>query len=89
MAKTLEEKLNENMIMFRGTVEEIKEKLNSFNPTTNKIEMERFEEEIPTNDIGYNFSFGEDDEGEYLDFEIFMLPTRAKDNFIVTELSSY
>ena len=76
-----------NLVMFRGTKEEIIEKLNMIG-SRNDCFLEAFEEALPENDYGFNTNLGMVGE-HYLDFEIYMLPTNEKDTFIITEVNEF
>ena len=74
-----------NLVLFRGTKEEICEKINSIGLRSDSI-LEPFENSLSENDFGFNTYLGKT-EGHYLDFEVYLLPTNKKDVFLVTEVN--
>lgn len=75
------------LIGFRGTKEEIIEKLKEIG-IRKDIVLEPFEEQLEDLDYGFNVNLGEI-YGDYFDFEIFMLPTREKDCWLITEINPF
>ena len=73
----------EDLVLFRGTKEDIVKKINVIGLRNDSI-LESIEDSLSINDIGFNINLG-NFEDDYLDFEIYMLPTNAKNIFIVTE----
>jgi len=83
--KELDEKVK-NLIMFRGTKEEIYIKLNSFNPDA--IAATNFTKSTGEADSSFEVCLGVAD-CVYLDYEIFVLPTNKKNSFLITEVNSF
>jgi len=84
------EKINnvmQNLVLFRGTKEWIINRLSTIGTRTD-IFLEPFEEPLPNNDFGFNTNLGMIG-SHYLDYEIYMLPTNAKDVFVITEVSEF
>lgn len=75
------------LVGFRGTKEEIIEKLKEIGTRNDPI-LEPFEHQSEENDWGFNVNLGES-YGDYFDFEIFMLPTREKDVWLITEINPF
>ena len=86
MSRILNEKL-QKLIMFRGTIEEIENKLNSYG-FRDYCKMEKFENGLDGNDFGFNINLGQED-NMYLDYEVFMLETNQTDVYIITEINDY
>jgi hypothetical protein len=79
----------QKLIMFRGTKEEIVEKLNAIRVNREEsVNLEPSEESLPENDLGFNTNLGEIHE-HYISYEIYMLPTNKKDTFIITKVSAF
>jgi len=84
----VEEQMQE-LIMLRGTKEEIIEKLNTIRVNREEsVILEPFEIFLPENDLGFNTNLGEIHE-HYIDYEVYILPTNKKDTFIVTEVLAF
>jgi len=77
----------QRLVGFRGTKEEIIEELVEIG-IIKDITLEPFEYELEELDYGFNVNLGESD-GDYFDFEIFMLPTREKDVWLITEINPF
>ena len=77
----------QDLVLFRGTKEDIVKKINVIGQRNDSI-LEPFENPLPDNDLGFNTNLG--NFGDiYLDFEIYLLPTSKKDNFIITEINPF
>ena len=75
----------EDLVLFRGTKEDIIKKINDIGLRNDSI-LEPIEDPLSINDIGFNINLG-NFEDDFLDFEIYMLPTNAKDIFVITEIN--
>jgi hypothetical protein len=83
------EKDMQSLLFFRGTKEQIIEKLNTIRINREEsVVLEPFEEPLEDNDLGFNTNLGEINE-HYIDYEIYMLPTNKKDTFVITEVSAF
>lgn len=77
-----------NLVGFRGTIKELEVEIASYTPLRSTVILEPFEEYLPELDLGFNTNLGELD-GEYYDFEVYLLPTFKADTFVVTEVSAF
>lgn len=75
----------QNLVMFRGTKEEIVKKLHKIGNREDIPVLQETEEKVKNQDLCFNTNIGEIDT-HFLDYEIYMLPTNKKDNFIITEV---
>lgn len=75
------------LVGFRGTLEEIRSKLQEIAVRDN-IVLEAFEEQLEGNDFGYNTNLGSI-EDIYFDFEIYMLKTNKESVYLVTETNRF
>ena len=81
-------KAMEKLVLFRGTKEEIISKLNEIKITHQSVVLEPFENPLEGNDLGFNISLGMIG-NEYIDYEIYMLPTMRKGEFLITEINPF
>ena len=77
----------QNIVLFRGTKNDIIKKINAIGLRNDSI-LEPIENPLPFNDLGFNTNLGVVNDN-YLDFEVYMLPTNIKDYFIITEINSF
>lgn len=77
----------QRLVGFRGTKEEIIERLKEIG-IRKDITLEPFEELLDNLDYGFNVNLGESYR-DYFDFEIFMLPTREEDVWLITEINPF
>ena len=75
------------LVGFRGTKIEIVAKLNNLGPRHDCF-LEAFEDPLPGIDLSFNTNLGMIGD-HYLDFEIYMLPTRKLDEFMITEVTPF
>ena len=76
-----------NLVLFRGTMRDITKKINSIGLVNDSV-LEPFEEPIKDNDFGFNIHLGSIN-GTYLDYEVYLLPTNADNEFLVTEVNPF
>lgn len=76
----------EKLVFFRGTKEEIYNKVNSINTQKDANVTDIKTSEIKSNDFYMDACLGIIKD-HYLDFEIFVLPTNEKKVYIVTEIT--
>lgn len=78
----------QQLIGYRGTKHQITDKIHQL--TNRHTKLAPFTENLPDNDLGFQFFLGVDDDN-YLDFDIYLIKTRAKDNgkrvWYVTEIN--
>jgi len=83
-------KLN-TLIGFRGTKKQISIAI-STRTTNKKVSLNKPEQTLKQNDIARQFSLGKHKD-DYLDFDIYFLRTRAKENgkpvYLITEINSF
>ena len=77
----------QNIVLFRGTKDDIIKKINAIGLRNDSI-LEPKENPLLFNDLGFNINLGVVNDN-YLDFEVYMLPTNIKDYFIITEINSF
>ena len=77
----------QNIVLFRGTKDDIIKKINAIGLRNDSI-LEPKENPLLFNDLGFNTNLGVVNDN-YLDFEVYMLPTNIKDYFIITEINSF
>lgn len=75
------------LVGFRGTLEEIKSKLQEIAVRDN-IALEPFEDPLEGNDFGFNTNLGEIKD-IYFDFEIYMLKTNKESVYLITEANRF
>ena len=75
----------QDLLLFRGTQEDIVKKINTIGLRDDSI-LEPIEYPLSIDDIGFYINLGKF-EDDFLDFEIYMLPTNAKDVFVITEVN--
>jgi len=76
------------LVLFRGTMEEIVAKVNEIKIREDDVVLEPFEEFAPITDFGFNTNLGQIGD-KYLDFEIYMLPTNKRGNFVITKVLAF
>lgn len=77
----------EKFVGFRGTLEEIKFRFQEIALRDNII-FQAFEEDFGDCDLGFNVNLGEI-YGIYFDFEVFVLETRVKGKYLITEIGEF
>ena len=77
----------QKLVLYRGTKTDIVSKLKEIGLRHDPF-LEEFENPITGNDFGFNTNLGRI-EDNYLDFEIYLLPTNIPDTFIITEVSAF
>lgn len=86
----------QTLVGFRGTLEEIRQKICTLG-LRDDVVLEPFEEQLEGCDLGFNTNIGElkintfKDSTHiiYLDYEVFMLPTLKADVYLVTEVIDF
>lgn len=80
----------QKLIGRRGTITQIEDMI-SDRADGIATELSRFEKDLKGNDKGYQFCLGMDKDA-YLDFDIYLIKTRAKDNkkrvYYISEINS-
>lgn len=79
----------QTLVGFRGSHEDIINELSKL--LINRVEqpcLEPFEEPIKENDFGFNTNLGVVN-GNYYDYEIYMLPTNQQNIWIITEINPF
>lgn len=84
--KIIFNKMND-LVMFRGTKEDICSKLNSIGLRDDCF-LEPMEDQLPGHDLGFNTNLGMVKD-TYLDYEVYMLPTNKDNEFIITEIKPF
>lgn len=86
MNKTIKKVIKDmnDLVLFRGTKKEIVNKLNTIGTIKTDVILCPFPHPLPDNDFGFAVMLGKIND-EWLDFDIYMLPTNKKDVFIITE----
>ena len=67
----------QKLVGTRGTKQQIADRIHQLTNRTTRLSQ--FEENLPDNDLGFQFTLGMDRE-HYLDFDIYLIKTRAKHN---------
>jgi hypothetical protein len=62
--------------------------LNKISTKHESVELVEFEEPLEDNDLGFNVNLGMNG-NQYLDYEIYMLRTNKKDNYLITEINRF
>jgi hypothetical protein len=79
----------QDIVLFRGTIEDVKNKFNDLKINRDEdVVFQKFEEETPTGDIGFNTNVGQIGD-EYIDYEVYLLPTKKTNHYIVTEVNPF
>lgn len=80
----------QKLVHFRGTKKQIKEKISRIT-TEKEVKLTKCEGNLKDNDLAFQFHLGMDG-NDYLDFDIYMLKTRAKETskrvFLITEINT-
>lgn len=88
--KNIEQEL-QKLIMFRGTTKEIVKKINLIGLRNDSI-IEPSEENENNKKLGFDYCFNTNLgmlNNQYIDYEIWMLPTNKKNTWIITEINSF
>lgn len=80
------DKAMQDLLLRRGTLLEIESMINDIGLRDDST-LEPFEENIEFNDIGFNTNLGQIDD-QYLDYEVYLLPTNKQYQYIITEINN-